>query len=76
MLVKRQRARMGLTQEQFAQAVVVTYITINQWGTAVADPQAVSLKPAPRDRAVSPRRVEERTMRARPVAMLVKGLGV
>jgi transcriptional regulator with XRE-family HTH domain len=30
-LVKRLRERMGLTQERFAQAVGVTFSTVNQW---------------------------------------------
>lgn len=31
-LVKRLRERMGLTQEQFAQEVGVTFSTVNEWG--------------------------------------------
>ena len=38
-LVKRLRARMGLTQEKFAQAVGVTYSTINQWENGRRRPQ-------------------------------------
>lgn len=38
-LVKRLRAQMGLTQEQFAQTVGVTYSTINQWENSRRHPQ-------------------------------------
>ena len=38
-LVKRLRERLGVTQEQFAQAVGVTYSTVNQWENGRRRPQ-------------------------------------
>ena len=38
-LVRSLRERMGLTQEQFAQAVGVTYSTVNQWENGHRRPQ-------------------------------------
>ena len=38
-LVKRLRERMGLTQEQFAQEVGVTFSTVNQWENGRRRPQ-------------------------------------
>jgi transcriptional regulator with XRE-family HTH domain len=38
-LVKRLRERMGLTQEQFAQEVGVTFSTVNQWENGHRYPQ-------------------------------------
>jgi transcriptional regulator with XRE-family HTH domain len=38
-LVRRLRRRMGLTQEQFAQEVGVTFSTINQWENGHRCPQ-------------------------------------
>jgi len=38
-LVKRLREHMRLTQEQFAQAVGVTYSTVNQWENGRRRPQ-------------------------------------
>lgn len=38
-LIKRLRKHMGLTQEQFAQAVGVTYSTVNQWENGRRRPQ-------------------------------------
>lgn len=37
--VRRLRARMGLTQEQFAREVGVTFSTINQWENGRRHPQ-------------------------------------
>lgn len=38
-LVKRLRERMGVTQEQFAQEVGVTFSTVNQWENGRRQPQ-------------------------------------
>lgn len=38
-LVKQLRDRMGMTQEQFAQAIGVTYSTVNQWENGHRQPQ-------------------------------------
>ncbi len=38
-LVKRLRERLGLTQEQFAQEVGVTFSTVNQWENGHRRPQ-------------------------------------
>lgn len=38
-LVRRLRERMGLTQEQFAQEVGVTFSTVNQWENGHRRPQ-------------------------------------
>ena len=38
-LVKRLRERMGLTQEQFAREVGVTFSTVNQWENGHRRPQ-------------------------------------
>lgn len=43
-LVKRLRERMNLTQEQFAQAVGVTFSTVNQWENGRRRPQPFLLK--------------------------------
>lgn len=43
-LVKRLRTRMGLTQEQFAQEVGVTFSTVNQWENGHRRPQPYLLK--------------------------------
>lgn len=43
-LVKRLRKRMGLTQEQFAQEVGVTFSTVNQWENGHRRPQPYLLK--------------------------------
>ena len=43
-LVKRLRERMGLTQEQFAQEVGVTFSTVNQWENGHRRPQPYLLK--------------------------------
>lgn len=43
-LVKSLRVRMGLTQEQFAQAVGVTFSTVNQWENGHRRPQPFLLK--------------------------------
>lgn len=42
--VKRLRERTGLTQEQFAQAVGVTFSTVNQWENGHRRPQPFLLK--------------------------------
>ncbi len=39
LLVKRIRARLGLTQEQFAREVGVTFSTVNQWENGHRRPQ-------------------------------------
>ena len=38
-LIKELRARLGLTQEQFAQKVGVTYSTVNRWENGRRTPQ-------------------------------------
>jgi putative transcriptional regulator len=43
-LVKRLRERMGLTQEQFARAIGVTFSTVNQWENGRRRPQPFLLK--------------------------------
>jgi transcriptional regulator with XRE-family HTH domain len=43
-LVKRLRERMGLTQEQFAREVGVTFSTVNQWENGHRRPQPYLLK--------------------------------
>ena len=43
-LVKRLRERMGLTQEQFAQEIGVTFSTVNQWENGHRRPQPYLLK--------------------------------
>ncbi len=43
-LVKRLRERMGLTQEQFALAVGVTFSTVNQWENGRRRPHPFLLK--------------------------------
>jgi len=43
-LVKHLRKRMGLTQEQFAQEVGVTFSTVNQWENGHRRPQPYLLK--------------------------------
>ena len=43
-LVKRLRECMGLTQEQFALAVGVTFSTVNQWENGRRRPQPFLLK--------------------------------
>lgn len=43
-LVRRLRERMGLTQEQFAQEVGVTFSTVNQWENGHRRPQPYLLK--------------------------------
>ncbi len=43
-LVKRLRERMDLTQEQFAQAVGVTFSTVNQWENGHRRPHPFLLK--------------------------------
>lgn len=43
-LVKRLRERMGLTQEQFAREVGVTFSTVNQWENGRRRPQPFLLK--------------------------------
>jgi putative transcriptional regulator len=43
-LVKSLRARMALTQEQFAQEVGVTFSTVNQWENGRRRPQPFLLK--------------------------------
>ncbi len=44
MLVKRLRERMGLTQERFAQAVGVTFSTVNQWENGHRQPHPFLLR--------------------------------
>ena len=44
--IKKLRAAMGLTQEQFAAAVGVTYATVNRWENGNANPATL----APGDR--------------------------
>lgn len=68
-LVRRLRERMGLTQEQFAQQVGVTFSTVNQWENGHRRPQPYLLKrlsemesslaketPAEKERGRKPRR--------------------
>lgn len=43
-LVKRLRQQMGMTQEQFAQAVGVTFSTVNQWENGHRRPQPFLLR--------------------------------
>jgi putative transcriptional regulator len=43
-LVKHLRARLGLTQEQFAHVVGVTFSTVNQWENGHRRPQPFLLK--------------------------------
>jgi transcriptional regulator with XRE-family HTH domain len=43
-LVKRLRRRMGLTQEQFAREVGVTFSTVNLWENGHRRPQPYLLK--------------------------------
>lgn len=43
-LVRRLRRRMGLTQEQFAREVGVTFSTVNQWENGRRHPQPFLLK--------------------------------
>lgn len=43
-MVKRLRERMGLTQEQFAQELGVTFSTVNQWENGHRHPQPYLLK--------------------------------
>ena len=43
-LVKRLRERMGLTQERFAQAVGVTFSTVNQWENGHRHPHPFLLR--------------------------------
>jgi transcriptional regulator with XRE-family HTH domain len=43
-LVKRLRERMGLTQEQFAREVGVTFSTVNLWENGRRRPQPYLLK--------------------------------
>lgn len=43
-LVKRLRQRMGLTQEQFAREVGVTFSTVNLWENGHRRPQPYLLK--------------------------------
>jgi putative transcriptional regulator len=43
-LVKRLRKRMGLTQEQFAREVGVTFSTVNLWENGHRRPQPYLLK--------------------------------
>jgi len=43
-LVKRLRERMGLTQEQFAREVGVTFSTVNLWENGHRRPQPYLLK--------------------------------
>jgi DNA-binding transcriptional regulator YiaG len=43
-LVERLRRRMGLTQEQFAREVGVTFSTVNQWENGRRRPQPFLLK--------------------------------
>ena len=42
--IKELRAAMGLTQEQFAAAVGVTYATVNRWENGNANPQPLARK--------------------------------
>lgn len=42
--IKELRAAMGLTQEQFAAAVGVTYATVNRWENGNANPQPLALR--------------------------------
>jgi len=42
--IKKLRAAMGLTQEQFAAAVGVTYATVNRWENGNANPQPLALR--------------------------------
>jgi putative transcriptional regulator len=43
-MVKRLRKRMGLTQEQFARELGVTFSTVNQWENGHRHPQPYLLK--------------------------------
>lgn len=43
-LVRRVRERMGLTQEQFAQEVGVSFSTVNQWENGRRRPQPYLMK--------------------------------
>mgnify|MGYP003588935260 CR=1 FL=1 len=43
-LVRQLRERMGMTQEQFAQAVGVTFSTVNQWENGRRRPQPFLVK--------------------------------
>jgi putative transcriptional regulator len=43
-LVKKLRSKLGLTQEQFAQKVGVTFPTINRWEKGVRKPHPFLLK--------------------------------
>ena len=42
--IKKLRAAMDLTQEQFAAAVGVTYATVNRWENGNANPQPLALR--------------------------------
>ena len=44
LLVKSLRTRLGMTQEQFAKEVGVTFSTINQWENGRRNPQPFLLK--------------------------------
>ena len=44
LLVKELRARLRLTQEQFAQRIGVTYSTINHWENGKRSPQPFLLR--------------------------------
>jgi len=41
--IKRLRTRMGLTQEQFAAKVGVTFATVNRWEAGKAKPSRLAL---------------------------------
>jgi len=41
--IKRLRTRMGLTQEQFAAAVGVTFASVNRWEAGKARPSRLAL---------------------------------
>ncbi len=42
-LVKELRTRMGLTQEQFAAIVGVTFVTVNRWESGKAKPSRLAM---------------------------------
>lgn len=42
--VRRLRKRLGLTQEQFAQRVGVTFVTVNRWEAGHSAPRGLSLR--------------------------------
>ncbi len=42
--IKRLRLKLGLTQEQFARKLGVTFVTVNRWEAGKTEPSSLALR--------------------------------